>query len=154
MTQFTVSQSQFNIFQLIPTSRCWEPEVGPGGCVHHASSPPCREELRSSQSESRPATLRTRADVLQIEGPSSNVASGEIMTILVGYSPSPEGRAAVDFGIEQARAFDDVVVVLNAGIGETPDERGVATSKDIEELKETLQSSEVSHEILQFLRGN
>ena len=51
------------------------------------------------------------------------------MTILVGYSPSPEGRAAVDFGIEQARAFDDVVVVLNAGIGETPDERGVATDR-------------------------
>lgn len=76
------------------------------------------------------------------------------MTILVGYSPSPEGKAAVEFGIEQARAFDDVLVVLNAGIGETPDERGVATSKDIEELKETLKSSEVSHEILQFLRGN
>ena len=76
------------------------------------------------------------------------------MTILVGYSPSPEGKAAVEFGIEQARAFDDVLVVVNAGIGETPDERGVATSKDIEELKETLKSSEVSHEILQFLRGN
>ena len=27
------------------------------------------------------------------------------MTILVGYSPSPEGKAAVEFGIEQARAF-------------------------------------------------
>lgn len=66
------------------------------------------------------------------------------MTILVGYSPSPEGKAAVEFGIEQARAFDDVLVVLNAGIGETPDERGVATSKDIEELKKTLKSSEVS----------
>ena len=76
------------------------------------------------------------------------------MTILVGYSPSPEGRAAVDFGIEQARAFDDVVVVLNAGIGETPDERGIATSQDIEELKQTLQDADVSHEILQFLRGN
>ncbi|WP_309132411.1 universal stress protein [Brevibacterium sp.] len=76
------------------------------------------------------------------------------MTILVGYSPSPEGRAAVDFGIEQAKAFDDNLIVLNAGIGETPDERGVATNKDMDELTQTLRSSEVSHEILQFLRGN
>ena len=76
------------------------------------------------------------------------------MTILVGYSPSPEGKAAVAFGIEQARAFDDTVIVLNAGIGETPDERGVATNADMDELKTTLRDSEVSHEILQFLRGN
>lgn len=76
------------------------------------------------------------------------------MTILVGYSPSPEGKAAVAFGIEQARAFDDTLIVLNAGIGETPDERGVATNTDMDELKETLRASEVSHEILQFLRGN
>lgn len=76
------------------------------------------------------------------------------MTILVGYSPSPEGKAAVAFGIEQAKAFDDTVIVLNAGIGETPDERGVATNQDMDELKEALRSSEASHEILQFLRGN
>ena len=76
------------------------------------------------------------------------------MTILVGSSPSPEGKAAVAFGIDQARAFDDTLIVLNAGIGETPDERGVATNTDMDELKETLRASEVSHEILQFLRGN
>ncbi len=76
------------------------------------------------------------------------------MTILVGYSPSPEGRAAVEFGIEQAKAFDDTLIVLNAGIGETPDERGVATNKDMDELTHALRSSGVSHEILQFLRGN
>ncbi|EKU46285.1 MULTISPECIES: universal stress protein [Brevibacterium] len=76
------------------------------------------------------------------------------MTILVGYSPSPEGKAAVAFGIEQARAFDDTLIVLNAGIGETPDEHGVATNADMDELKQTLLNSEVSHEILQFLRGN
>src|SRR5699024_1737326 len=94
------------------------------------------------------------ADVRRGAGRSPDVASGEMVRCVFGDSRFPEGRAAVDFGIEQARALDDVVVVLNAGIGETPDERGVATSKDIEELKETLQSSEVSHEILQFLRGN
>ena len=76
------------------------------------------------------------------------------MTILVGYSPSPEGKAAVKFGIDQAQAFNATVIVLNAGIGETPDERGVATDQDMDELQELLRSSEVSHEILQFLRGN
>ena len=76
------------------------------------------------------------------------------MTILVGYSPSPEGKAAVAVGIEQARAFDDTLIVLNARIGETPDEHGVATNADMDELKQTLLNSEVSHEILQFLRGN
>lgn len=76
------------------------------------------------------------------------------MTILVGYSPTPEGKAAVRFGIEQAKAFDDTVIVLNAGIGETPDERGVATNSDMEELTKTLKDADVSNEILQFLRGN
>ena len=43
------------------------------------------------------------------------------MTILVGYTPNPEGMAAVEFGIRQARAFDDTLLVLNACLLYTSD---------------------------------
>lgn len=76
------------------------------------------------------------------------------MTILVGYAPSPEGLAAVDFGIRQARAFDDVLLVLNAGIGEAVDERGVASESDLSEVAKKLQSAGIKYELKQFLRGN
>lgn len=76
------------------------------------------------------------------------------MTILVGYTPSPEGHAAVDFGIRQARAFDEPLLVLNAGIGEAVDERGVAESEDLQKLRTTLEESGARFELKQFLRGN
>lgn len=76
------------------------------------------------------------------------------MTILVGYTPSPEGMAAVDFGIEQARAFDEALLVLNAGIGEAHEEKGIATAEDLRELGDMLQAAGIRQELKQFLRGN
>ncbi|GAA4284822.1 universal stress protein [Brevibacterium daeguense] len=76
------------------------------------------------------------------------------MTILVGYTPSPEGMAAVKFGIRQAKAFDDTLLVLNAGIGEAIDELGVASKDDLKEVAGALEAAGVKHELKQFLRGN
>ena len=76
------------------------------------------------------------------------------MTIVVGYSPSSEGLAAVRFGIEQARAFDDLLIVLNAGIGDSPTERGVASEEDLAGVADVLEKSGVRHDLRQFLRGN
>lgn len=76
------------------------------------------------------------------------------MTILVGYTPNPEGTAAVEFGIRQARAFDDTLFVLNAGIGESKDERGVASEEQLAEIVKKLQSAGIKYELKQFLRGN
>ncbi len=76
------------------------------------------------------------------------------MTILVGYTPNPEGMAAVEFGIRQARAFDDTLLVLNAGIGESQDERGVATKNELAAVVEKLQAAGIKYEAKQFLRGN
>ncbi|WP_101652026.1 universal stress protein [Brevibacterium ihuae] len=76
------------------------------------------------------------------------------MTILVGYAPNPEGMAAVEFGIRQARAFDDTLLVLNAGIGESQDERGVATKNELAAVVEKLQAAGIKYEAKQFLRGN
>lgn len=76
------------------------------------------------------------------------------MTILVGYTPSAEGRAAVDFGIEAARATRDRLLVLNAGVGEAVDERGVAGQEALDEVSTALEASGVPFDLKQFLRGN
>ncbi|MFB9777323.1 universal stress protein [Brevibacterium otitidis] len=76
------------------------------------------------------------------------------MTILVGYTPSPEGMAAVDFGIEQARAFNDSLLVLNAGVGEAREEKGIASAEDLKALGEKLDAAGIRQELKQFLRGN
>ncbi|MYM18533.1 universal stress protein [Brevibacterium sp. 5221] len=76
------------------------------------------------------------------------------MTVLVGFTPKPEGYAALDFAIEQARAFDEPLIVINTGIGEQAEEKGVATPSQLEEADRRLRASGVGYELKQFIRGN
>lgn len=80
------------------------------------------------------------------------------MTIVVGFTPSPEGYEAVNFGIHQAQALQESLLVLNAGIGESSDEPGVATQEDLakirDRLAEELAGTKCDWEVKQFLRGN
>lgn len=76
------------------------------------------------------------------------------MTVLVGFTPKPEGFAALDFAVDQARAFGDPIIVINTGIGEQADEKGVATPKQLEQADQVLRESGVPYELKQFIRGN
>lgn len=76
------------------------------------------------------------------------------MTILVGFTPTPAGRAAVDFAIEEAQIRKTSLLVVNAGIGEQREEAGVADGKQMDQVRFTLENSAVDFELVQHLRGH
>lgn len=76
------------------------------------------------------------------------------MTIIVGYTPKPQGRAAVDAAVQIAKATDDTLFVINAGVGEAVDDPQVASTQHMQELSDYLDSTGVKHEVRQYLRGN
>lgn len=76
------------------------------------------------------------------------------MTILVGFTPTPASRAAVDFAIEEAQIRTTSLLVVNAGIGEQRDESGVAAGEQMDQVRYTLENSGVDFELVQHLRGN
>ncbi len=76
------------------------------------------------------------------------------MTILVGFTPTPAGRAAVDFAIEEAQLRSTSLLVVNAGIGEQREEAGVADAEQMDQVRYTLDNSGVDFSLVQHLRGN
>lgn len=67
------------------------------------------------------------------------------MTILVGYIPSPQGEAALERGIAEARLRGERLVVLNTTPAEKlVDERRVYDDQ-VPDLEQRLQDADVDH---------
>ena len=75
------------------------------------------------------------------------------MTILVAYAPRPEGRAALDKGIEIAKRRNERLVVVNASPGGKQEDLSMADVQDVEQVQELLAASGVNGEFKQFVRG-
>ncbi len=75
------------------------------------------------------------------------------MTILVAYVPRPEGRTALDKGIEIAKRRQERLLVVNAGPGGTQEDPSLALGSEVEQLETMLQNQGVQGEIKQFVRG-
>lgn len=76
------------------------------------------------------------------------------MTIIVGYTPKPQGRAAVDAATRIAKATHDKLFVVNAAVGEAADDPQVATQEQLNDIRSFLEENGVDHEVHQFLRGS
>ena len=76
------------------------------------------------------------------------------MTIVVGYVPKPEGRAALDRAIEEATLRGQRLFVVNASRGDALVDAGYAGVQEIELVKSRLAESGVSHEVRQLVRGH
>ena len=76
------------------------------------------------------------------------------MVIVVGYVPKPEGRAALDRGIEEAKLRGGRLVVVNASRGDALVDAGYAGVQEIELVKSRLADSGVDHELRQLVRGH
>ena len=76
------------------------------------------------------------------------------MIIVVGYVPKPEGRAALDRGIEEALLRGGRLIVINASRGDSYVDAGYAPAQEIELVKSQLVESGVEHEFRQLVRGN
>lgn len=75
------------------------------------------------------------------------------MTILVAYVPRPEGRAALDKGIEIATRRNERPVVVNAGPGGRQDDPNIVNGYEVERVEERLATLPIEAEFKQFVRG-
>jgi nucleotide-binding universal stress UspA family protein len=76
------------------------------------------------------------------------------MNIVVGYVPKPEGRAALQRAVDEAKLRDARLVVVNASRGDAYVDAGYAHVQDVEIVKSELNSSGVEYELRQLVRGN
>ena len=74
------------------------------------------------------------------------------MTILVAYVSRPEGRAALEKGIEIATRRNEPLLVVNAGPG-GKDDTGVVDGYEAERVAERLAKLPVQAEFKHFVRG-
>jgi nucleotide-binding universal stress UspA family protein len=76
-------------------------------------------------------------------------------TIVVGYVPKPEGRAALSRAAEEARLRSSRLVVVNSHRGGREFDRddAVDTEADLAEVRRELDEAGVEHEIRTLERG-
>ena len=76
-------------------------------------------------------------------------------TIVVGYVPKPEGRAALRRAAEEARLRNAGLIVVNSHRGgrEFDTDDAVETEGQLQEVRDQLKGAGVDHEIRQLVRG-
>lgn len=76
-------------------------------------------------------------------------------TIVVGYVPKPEGRAALRRAAEEARLRGSKLVVVNSHRGGREFDRddAVETEAQLQDVHDQLRGADVEHEIRQLVRG-
>ena len=77
-------------------------------------------------------------------------------TIVVGYVPKAEGRAALRRAAEEARLRRARLVVINSARGgrDFDDEDAVRSEEELEHVKTQLGDADIEHEVRQLVRGN
>jgi len=75
------------------------------------------------------------------------------MTILVAFAPRPEGRAALEKGIEIAGRRNERLLVVNAMSGGNQNDPSFADTVEVEAVEKRLKASGVAAEFKQFVRG-
>ena len=75
------------------------------------------------------------------------------MTIVVGYVPKPEGRAALHAAVEQARLRGEPLYVLNSSRGDADVDSSFAGEDDLAEVRRVLDDSGVAYEVEQHVAG-
>ncbi|MDQ1628401.1 MAG: hypothetical protein QOI54_2145 [Actinomycetota bacterium] len=77
------------------------------------------------------------------------------MAIVVGYVPSPEGRAALRRGAEEARLRATRLIVINSNRGgrELDDEDALRHERELAEVRAELDEAGIENEVRQLVRG-
>ena len=76
------------------------------------------------------------------------------VNIVVGYIPTAEGVAAVDYATEQARATQSRLTVVNTGKNGDYADPVFATAQDVDALDEQLSEAGIEHEIIRPTDGS
>lgn len=72
--------------------------------------------------------------------------------IIAGFIRSPEGRAALDRAVEEARLRNDSLLVVHSLKDDL--EEVHAYRDELEKVEQQLKDSGIDHEIRQYVRGN
>jgi nucleotide-binding universal stress UspA family protein len=75
------------------------------------------------------------------------------VTIVVGYTPTPAGRAALTTATAEARKSDRPLVVVNTSRGDALDDPALAQPADLDWVRATLEEAGVTFTIRQEVRG-
>ncbi len=75
------------------------------------------------------------------------------MTIVVGYTPTPPGRAALVAAVAQARKDSEPLLVVNSSRGESLDDPAYAQPADLEWARTTAEEAGIDVSIRQQMRG-
>lgn len=75
------------------------------------------------------------------------------MAIIVGYTPTPEGEAALQHAVTEAHAHGEDLVVVNVSAHRDPDEKTFATEEELAHVDSVLNASDVSFTVRQLVRG-
>ncbi len=75
------------------------------------------------------------------------------MTIVVGYVPTPEGRAALTAAVAEARLREEPLHVVNSSRGDALVDNRFASEATLAEVRATLDAEGVGYEIDQQVRG-
>jgi nucleotide-binding universal stress UspA family protein len=75
------------------------------------------------------------------------------VTIVVGYTPTPVGRAALTTAIAEARKSDRPLVVVDTSRGDALDDPAFAQPADLDWVRATLEEAGVTFTIRQEVRG-
>lgn len=76
------------------------------------------------------------------------------MNIVTGYIPTPEGVAAVDYAIAQARATGATLTVVNTGKDGDYSSPVFASGQDLDALTTQLDAEGVAHRVVQPTDGS
>jgi len=76
------------------------------------------------------------------------------VSIIIGYVPTPEGEAALEHAISEARRSSTLLVIINSSRGDATVDKRYAQGSDIASIEERLGQEGVEHRILQPVRGN
>ncbi len=77
-------------------------------------------------------------------------------TIVVGYVPSPEGEAALDRAVDEAKLRGSNLLVVNSQRGgRTADYEEMAlTNEQVEAIHDRLHAEGIEHDVRGLIRGN
>ena len=75
------------------------------------------------------------------------------MTIVVGFVPTPEGRAALTYAIKEAALRKTPLVIVNASRGDATVDTAFAQAPDIEAAQAEVAAAGVAWDLRQPVRG-
>lgn len=80
---------------------------------------------------------------------------GGVMAVVVGYVPTPEGRAALRRAAQESKLRNARLIVINSNRGgkDLDAEEAAVYERELEAVRAELDSVKIAHEVRQLVRG-